>query len=234
MAWKTRKIKADIAIQGLPGIGSVGKLVVDYMIDKLNAKKIGEYIDNKKPSLLLIEKDELIAPSIELFFDKKNKVLFITGNYQPLTDTDSWKYGELTAKKLKELGVKELIVIGGVNLNEEKSRVFLFSKDQKLRDKLKKKRVILNVHKYIGTIIGGAATLLSCADKKKIKTALILGEAMNEYLPAISSSRTIIKIIANTYKLKINTKELDKEVRKGKELMKKIFKKEDTQPSYIG
>jgi len=47
MVWKIRKViktmpklKDPILIEGLPGIGNVGKVAVDFMIDELGAVKI--------------------------------------------------------------------------------------------------------------------------------------------------------------------------------------------------
>ena len=36
------KLKKPILVEGLPGIGHVGKLVAEHMIDELGAKKIVE------------------------------------------------------------------------------------------------------------------------------------------------------------------------------------------------
>jgi len=37
---KMPKLKKPILIEGLPGIGNVGKVAVDFMIDELKAKKL--------------------------------------------------------------------------------------------------------------------------------------------------------------------------------------------------
>ena len=39
---KMPKLKKPVFIEGLPGIGNVGKLAVDFLIDELKAKKIFE------------------------------------------------------------------------------------------------------------------------------------------------------------------------------------------------
>ena len=45
MAWNVNqiskvKIKDPVLIEGLPGMGNVGKIAVDFLIDVLNAKKL--------------------------------------------------------------------------------------------------------------------------------------------------------------------------------------------------
>ena len=61
MSWKIKqfgkkpKLKNPTLIEGLPGIGNVGKIAADFIVDELKAKKDSEEIRN------------IIFP-IELFF----------------------------------------------------------------------------------------------------------------------------------------------------------------------
>ena len=43
------KLKKPILVEGLPGIGHVGKLVAEHMIDELGAKKIVEVYSSHFP-----------------------------------------------------------------------------------------------------------------------------------------------------------------------------------------
>ena len=47
MVWKVKKLsnprlKKPILVSGLPGVGNVGKIALDFMVDKLKAKKFME------------------------------------------------------------------------------------------------------------------------------------------------------------------------------------------------
>ena len=44
---KIPKLKNAVFIEGLPGIGNVGKVAVDFLIDELKAKKLYESIGFK-------------------------------------------------------------------------------------------------------------------------------------------------------------------------------------------
>ena len=39
---KKPNLKNPVLIEGLPGIGNVGKIVVDFMVDELKAQKVYE------------------------------------------------------------------------------------------------------------------------------------------------------------------------------------------------
>jgi putative transposase len=101
---KIPELKNPILIEGLPGIGNVGKIAVDFMIDELKAKQflenmslafdkstvVKEYKDEietlqqsnddlaKKVGNLIIEKDYLEGKLVSLASSKERKVLVDT------------------------------------------------------------------------------------------------------------------------------------------------------------
>ena len=78
MVWKIRKViktmpklKDPILIEGLPGIGNVGKVAVDFMIDELGAVKIMEFSSYSLPHSVFVNEDNLVElPRIELYYKK--------------------------------------------------------------------------------------------------------------------------------------------------------------------
>lgn len=55
---KTPKLTNPLLIEGLPGIGNVGKLAVEHLIDTINAKKFAEIYSkdfHRKFSLIQME-----------------------------------------------------------------------------------------------------------------------------------------------------------------------------------
>ncbi len=51
---KKPKLKSPILVEGLPGIGNVGKVVVDFIIDKLKAKKLYEFSSYSFPHSVFV------------------------------------------------------------------------------------------------------------------------------------------------------------------------------------
>ncbi|MFH1544672.1 MAG: PAC2 family protein [archaeon] len=77
-----------VLFTGLPGIGLVGKIAVDYMLKQLKAEKIGEVSSDSFPpsvhtknSLIELIKDELYHYSY-----KGKHYLFLAGPVQPSLD----------------------------------------------------------------------------------------------------------------------------------------------------
>ena len=57
---KTPKLNMPIFIEGLPGIGNVGKIAVDFLIDELKAKKLYEITSYAFPHSVFLNEDNLL------------------------------------------------------------------------------------------------------------------------------------------------------------------------------
>ena len=65
------KIKDAILVEGLPGIGNVGKVAVDFLIDELKAKKIYELFSHTFPHSVFVNEENLVElPTIEIYHAK--------------------------------------------------------------------------------------------------------------------------------------------------------------------
>ena len=88
---KDPKLKDIILIEGLPGVGNVGKLAAEHLIDELKAEKFAEVYSKFFPPQVLVNDDGVVKlVNNELYFIKHNKdlksdLLFLIGDYQGLT-----------------------------------------------------------------------------------------------------------------------------------------------------
>ena len=84
MTWKIKqigklpKLKNPILIEGLPGIGNVGKVAVDFIIDETKAKKLFSFFSYTFPHSVFVNDDNLVElPSISIYYKKfNNKIIF--------------------------------------------------------------------------------------------------------------------------------------------------------------
>ena len=70
------KLKDIILIEGLPGVGNVGKLAAEHLIDELKAKKFAEIYSKFFPPQVLVDDDGVVKlVNNELYFVKHNKTV---------------------------------------------------------------------------------------------------------------------------------------------------------------
>jgi len=113
------KLKDPILIEGLPGMGNVGKIAVDFMVEDLKAKKFIEIKSNTFPNSVFVNEENLIElPKIELYYKntKNNSLIFLCGDIQPLEERNCYKFCEEILNMFEKFNGKEVITIGGIGL----------------------------------------------------------------------------------------------------------------------
>ena len=263
MSWKIKqigkkpKLNNVVLVEGLPGIGNVGKVAVDFMIDTLKAKKLYELFSYTFPhSVFVNEKNLVELPSIEIYYKKikGNDLLLLAGDVQPIDEVSCYEFCEKILDIVESFKGKEAITLGGVGLQNvpKKPKVYCTGNSHKIIDKYKKGTgVNEKLHGVVGPIVGVSRILLGLAEKRKIPAIAFLAETFGHpmYL-GVKGAREILKILNKKLNLKINIKNIDKEVmdienemiKRTEELsevskqtaLKKVKGKVEKEISYIG
>jgi uncharacterized protein (TIGR00162 family) len=231
--WTINKIAKRIAlrnpilIEGLPGIGNVGKVAVDFMIDDLKAKKLCEFESHSYPhSVFINEKNLIEMPIIEVYYKHlkgKNDLMFLSGDVQPIDELSCYKFSEKVIDLLQEYQGKELITLGGVALKEapKKPQVYCTGNCAKMiKNYAKGVPVNKKLYGTIGPIMGVSGLLLGLAKKRNIPAITLLAEtyAHPMYL-GVNGAKEIINILNKKLGVNVRIKELEKEIRELEEEM---------------
>lgn len=235
MSWKIKqfgkkpKLKNPVLIEGLPGIGNVGKVAVDFLIDELKAIKIYELFSYTFPhSVFVNEKNMIELPSIEIFYKKvKNRdMLLLAGDVQPIDEVSCYEFSEKLLDMLQEFNGKEVITLGGIGLQNipKKPVVYCTGNSMKLIDDYKRSVNVQNeLHGIVGPIVGVSGLLLGLAERRGIPAISLLAETYGHPMHlGVKGAREILKILDKRLALSINLKDLDKEI---KELETDMLKK---------
>lgn len=257
MSWEIKKYKPIgskknlILIEGLPGMGNVGKIAIDFIIDDLKAEKVLEiFSDNFPHCVFVTDKNMIELPSISLYQKKfKDKaLLFLVGDIQPLSEKGCYEFCELLVNLFKKHKGKEIITLGGIGLSKipEKPKLYYTGNTKAIIKKYTSKSLSNKIHGVVGPILGVTGLLLGIASQKKIPAIAILAETYGHpsYL-GIKGAREIIKLLNQQLKLKINVKRLDteiidieKEIKTKSQSLNKLMNKKDKKSSkgvdYIG
>ncbi|MBW3000077.1 PAC2 family protein [Candidatus Woesearchaeota archaeon] len=244
MVWKAKQflkklpqLKNPILVEGLPGIGNVGKVAVDFIIDELKAVKMLEFSSYSMPhSVFVNEKNLVELPKIEVFYKKfknnRNDLIFLVGDVQPIDEESSYEFSAAVLNMLKKFKGKELITLGGIGLPAapEKPKVFCTGTSKDFINKFKKGiKVNEKLYGIVGPIVGVTGLLIGLAQEENIDGVCLLAETYGHplYL-GIKGSQEILKILNKKLGLKLNLKQLDKEISEAeKELMKRTKQLEE-------
>lgn len=237
MSWKIQlfgkkpKLKNTILIEGLPGIGNVGKVAADFIVDELKAVKLYELFSYTFPHSVFVNENNLVElPKIEIYYKKMKKrdFLFLIGDVQPIDEVSCYEFSEEILRILEEFDGKEIITLGGIGLQlvPKKPKIYCTGNSKKMIDRYTKGTgVDKNIHGVVGPIVGVSGLLLGLASKRNMEAICFLAETYGHpmYL-GIKGAREILKVLNKKLDINVNLKDLDKEI---KELERDIIKKSD-------
>lgn len=235
MMWKVEQFGKDpklsnaVLVEGLPGIGNVGKVVVDFIIDELNAVKLYELSSYSLPhSVFVNEKNLVELPKIKIFHAKLNKkkdLLLLAGDVQPSDEVSTYGFCDKVLDILKKKGVNEIITLGGIGLPEipKKPKVYCTGNSKAVIKKYKDKCVHTNLYGVVGPIVGVSGLLLGLAKKRNIGAVSLLAETYGHplYL-GVKGAREILNILDKKLNLHVSLDKLEKDI---EEIENEIVKK---------
>ena len=225
---KAPKLSKTIFIEGLPGIGNVGKVAVDFLIDELKAKKLYEITSYTFPHSVFVNEDNLVElPIVEIFYKQLPNagLLLLGGDVQPVDEISSYEFSDKILGIVQKYKGKEVITLGGIGLAEipKKPKVYCTGNTKKIIDRYKDDMISNNLYGVVGPIVGVSGLLLGLAARKNIEAISFLAETYGHpmYL-GIKGAKEILKVLNKKLGLNIDINKLDKEI---KDIESQILKK---------
>lgn len=217
---KNVKPNSPIVIEGLPGIGNVARIVVDYLIDSLKLEKFATiYSDTFPNAVFLDDKSVVELPNMELYLlkQKKNDIVFLVGDVQPVKESDSYYMSGRLLDLFDEMKISQLITLGGIGLAymPKKINVHGAATNEKLVKVLAKSGIICDGKKTVGMIIGAAGLLMGLSKVRNTPAISLLAETLGHpnYMGFRSAKEIIIKL-TSYIGLNVSLDGLNKEIKK--------------------
>ncbi|MEK6904220.1 MAG: PAC2 family protein [Nanoarchaeota archaeon] len=212
------KMKDPILIEGLPGMGNVGKIAVDFLIDSLKAKKLYEITSYQLPHCVFVNEENLVElPEIEIYYKNigGRTLLFLAGDIQPLNEQSCYEFCHTLLDTVKENNVDEIVTLGGIALPKipKSPKVYCTGNSKKLIQRYEKSRMVnTNIHGVVGPIIGVSGLLTGLAQRWKIPAIALLAETFGHpnYL-GVTGAKQILKILGKRLNLKVDVDLLERQ-----------------------
>ncbi|MBW2995401.1 PAC2 family protein [Candidatus Woesearchaeota archaeon] len=245
---KVPKLKNPVMIEGLPGIGNVGKISVDFIIDNLKAKKIYDIFSYNLPHSVFIKENSLVElPKLEIYYKKgkKQDIILLSGDVQPVGEQGCYAFCNQILEIANNLKCREIVTIGGIGLEkppQDEPKVYCAAScENVIKDFEKKTKVNRKSYGVVGPVVGVTGVLVGLSDK--IPAIALLAETYAHPLYiGIRGERAILKVLEDKYNLGINIEHLDDEIKdveaevikKTKEMQNLTKKKSGKALNYIG
>ncbi len=233
MQTKTRilekvKLNKPVLIEGLPGIGNVGRVAAGYLISELKMKKFAElYSHHFLPLVMLQEDGTASLLKCEFYYQKQNNLIILTGDTQSISPEGHYEVCEVILDLAEKLGVKEIITLGGFAEGKQvdEPRVVGAVNDKSLLKKYGKYGIDFGKEHPVGTIVGASGLLLGLGRSRGMDGLCLMGETFG--LPLMTDPKAadrVLHVLSKVLDIKLDLTKLEKTIKGMEERIKNTDK----------
>jgi len=229
------ELKNPILIEGLPGLGMVGKIATRYLIKQLQARKFAELYSPHFPYYVLVSKKGSVRLLRGSFYFWKNDsgendLIFLTGDSQAQTIEGQYEVSSCILDFVSKLNTRLIITVGGYRKEvEDKPKVVAVSTNPKiLRKALQAKALVSSSG---NPIVGTAGLLLGLARFRNIDALCLLGETRG-YLPDPLAAKSVVEVLQKMLGIRVDMSDLDEEIEESKQIVARMKEIEQRREEY--
>jgi uncharacterized protein (TIGR00162 family) len=213
-----------ILIEGLPGLGLVGKIALRYLIKQLKAKKVAYLYSPHFPYFVLVNKKGNVRLLRGAFYyyqnPKGNDIILFTGDSQSQTIEGQYEIADRMLDFSEKQGVKTIATIGGYRMEPiEKPKVFIAATSHDILSKALQAGATLSTSG--SPIVGTAGLILGLAKFKKIDALCLLGETRG-YLPDPLAAKSVLEVLKSTFNFDLDLAGLNEEITKAETMVTRL------------
>ena len=209
---KDVKLKDPILVEGLPGIGHVGKLVAEHMIDELGAQKIAEVYSSHFPPQVIVLADGTVRMVRSEFYAVDSgdlHLLILVGDHQSATNEGHYELTDAYLETAKKYQIKRIYTLGGYGLGQliDTPAVLGAVNNAALVEEMKQYGVVFKENEPGGGIVGASGLLLGFSALAGIDAVCLMGETSG-YLVDPKSAQAVLKVLCKALHLEISMRAL--------------------------
>jgi uncharacterized protein len=214
------KLLRPVFVEGLPGVGNVGKLAAEHLIDELGATKFAEiYCKDFPPQVLVSAGGEIRLVSNSLYYWKAKKktqrdLILLTGDFQALSSAGQYDIVDRVLNILHRHGCQEIYTLGGFGLGRmvEKPSVLGAATSKAVIKRLSKFKVRFKEEEPGGGIIGASGLFLGLGKVRGLEGACLMGETSG-YLVDPKSAQAVLQVLTKVLGVDITFTQLEAKAR---------------------
>ncbi len=223
-----------VLIEGLPGLGLVGKIAIRYLVKQLKAEKFASLYSPHFPYFVLVNKKgnvRLLSGAFSYWKNpnKNGDLIFFTGDSQAQTIEGQYEISNCLLDFAKKHNVKLIVTVGGYRMEaKDKPKVVAAATRKELLNNALQSEAV--VSPTGSPIVGTAGLILGMAHLKKIEAVCLLGETRG-YLPDPQAAKSVLEVLQRMFKFDLNLTGLDEEIAKAEKMVTRLQKIEEKRVS---
>lgn len=220
---KGLEFNRPILIEGFPGLGYVGKITVDYLVEKLRAVEFARMYAPYFPQHVIVDgsgRAHLLKASFYCWKAAEKggrSLILVSGDSQAQTIEGQYKLASVILGFSSKIGVRKVISVGGYeSYVEEKPKVYVAGTDREVVNEAV--RLGAQVGRIGTPIVGLAGVIIGIAKFYDMQGLALLAETPGFY-PDVEAAKAAVEFLSRYLNLEIDTSDLEVYVKRLRETL---------------
>ena len=176
----------------LPGVGNVGKLLIDTLNESFDSEEIVRLYHPDLPPHAKMVNGLLTPPHLylkSLKISREKTILTLCGDVQPLVPRGQYEMAEEILKLLSQNNCKKLILLAGLSSDAGCDKIHIVVADESTKDFLNNQGISVSRTQPEGGVIGLCGLLGSLAPSRNIQSVVVIAETFGTSVDTVAAER---------------------------------------------
>jgi uncharacterized protein (TIGR00162 family) len=227
-----------IMVEGLPGVGHVGKLVADHMVEELHAEKIIEIYSPHFPPQVMVKEDGTIKQVKNEIYARRGEngepdLLIIIDDYQSATNEGHYELTSIFLDIAESYKVRRIYALGGYGTGQfvDKSSVMGAATSIELVEEMKTQGVLFQENEPGGGIIGVSGLLLGLGALRGLDVICLMG-VTSGYLVDPKAASEVLRVLSGILGIEVGMHALEERAKEMEKIIGKLQEMERAQSPF--
>jgi len=222
-----------VFLEGLPGVGHVGKLAAEHLLEELESTLVRRVYSNDLPPQVDVGDDgvaELTHAEFHAVETDGRDLLILTGDHQAQSNEGHYRMADAFLDLASEFGCESAYALGGVPTGEliDEYSVLGAATSEARVEALQDVGVEFREHEPAGGIVGVSGLVLGLGGRRGFDAACLMGETSG-YLVDPKSARAVLEVLVELFGIDIEYESLEERADEMEDVIEKIQQMEQQQ-----
>ncbi len=218
-------LEDPVLVEGLPGVGHVGKLAGEYLVEELDSDVVCRVYSTHFPPQVTVEdgRTSLVCAEVYTVDAGDRNLLVLTGDHQAQSPQGHYGLTDTFLDIASDLDVARIFALGGVptgELIEEYDVIGAVTSDDQ-KDELEDAGVEFPEDEPAGGIVGVSGLLLGLGERRDVTAACLMGETSG-YLVDPKSAQAVLEVLQEVLGFEVDFESLEEQAEEMEEVVRQM------------
>jgi len=238
----TPELDDPLLVEGLPGVGHVGKLAGEHLLEEFDSELVRRVYSEHFPPQVTVDggRTQLASAEFHAVDADGTDLLVLSGDHQAADAAGHYRLTNAFLDVAESFGVARAFALGGVPTGElmDDYGVLGAATTDAFVEELEDAGVTFRDDEPAGGIVGVSGLVLGLGERRGLAAACLMGETSG-YLVDPQSARAVLEVLQAVVGFEVGYDSLEERAEEMQEVVKKIREREqgpapDEDLRYIG